>query len=62
MPQHLSKMVMKDNDGHHWRLNYIEMNVVSWSAAQARLNEIRHSKGEVTKLKNKVKPNEPDSH
>ena len=60
MPEHWSKMVMKDTDDEYFRLNYIKMNVVFWSAVQEMMNEITHLKGEITKLKGKGKGDEKE--
>ena len=55
MPKHWSKMVMKDTDDEYLRLSYIKMNIVLWGAVPEMMKEIAHFKGEITKLKGKVK-------
>ena len=61
MPKHWSKTVMKDTGDEYFRLNYIKMNVVLWSAVQEMMNEITHLKGEITKLKGKGKGENKDN-
>ena len=58
MPKHWSKMVMKENDDEHLRLNYIKIKVVVWSAVQEMMKEVTRLKPEITKLKRKGKGNE----
>ena len=60
MPKHWTKMVMKDTDNEYFRLNYIKMNGVLWSAVQEMMKEITHLKGEITKLKGKGKGDEKE--
>ena len=61
MPKHWSKIVMKDTDDEYLRLNYIQMNVVLWSAVQETMKEITHLKGVITKLKGKGKGESKDN-
>ena len=52
MPKHGSKVVVKDTDDEYFRLNYIKMNVVLWSAVQHLMSEV---KAEITKVTGKGK-------
>ena len=55
MPQHWSKMIMKDTDHEYLRLNYIKMNVVLWSAVQELMKEVDDLKKDIKKIKGKGK-------
>ena len=55
MPKHWSKMVLKDTDDEYFRLNFIKMNVVLWSAVQEVMKEATFVKSEMTKMKNRMK-------